>query len=236
MLPGSSGAVYRRLMRAYATIPPNTTTAAASRRYDYPRPCEGVLRLFGRRPARPGLRSTARAERVDVGLRLFKEGGSTAYADGIAPVVIRAVVSVDDVLFTFYEGESAAPSSRRSGDVHVFMDSALPHGTDLEANRGAVLARNRRCVGIKGMLNRDHFPRENCWKLLHLFGGSPGFRTLTRVNLPRVPEEPDDTHRQREAPCHYSSARQPNTRSPGSHWSHTALPAPLQSSLYGVPR
>ena len=145
--------------------------------------------FFGRWSAGPGLRIIPLPESVDVGLRLPKEGGPTAYANSVSAVSIITVVTVDDVLFPFDKGEPAAAAGWWCGDVHVLVDSALPHSADLEANRGAVLRGDRRCLGIIGVLDRDCSPRENCRKLLQLFGRSPRLRTLTRVDLPGVPKE-----------------------------------------------
>ena len=107
-----------------------------------------VLWFFGRWSAGPGLRSIPLPESVDVGLRLPKEGGPTAYANSVSAVSIITVVTVDDVLFPSDKGEPAAAAGWWCGDVHVLVDSALPHSADLEANRGAVLRGDRRCLGI----------------------------------------------------------------------------------------
>ena len=57
-----------------------------------------LLRLFGRRPGRPGSRSFPLSKSVDVSLRLTEEGGPAAYPDCIAAFCIGAVVGIDDVL------------------------------------------------------------------------------------------------------------------------------------------
>ena len=184
--------------------PPYYKDSRSDRQNDYPRPAYArVLWLFGRWSARPGLRSTPRPERIDVSLRLPEEGCSTAYATGVAAVSIIAVVTIDDVLLSFDEGEPATPAGWWCGDIHFLMDSAFPHHVDLKANSGVVLRGDRRCIRVEGVSNRDHSPREDCRRLLQFFGSSPGLRTLTRVNLLGVPKEPEDTHQEREAHCGY---------------------------------
>ena len=184
--------------------PPYYKDSRSDHQNDYPRPADArVLWLFGRWSARPGLRSTPCPERIDVSLRLPEEGCSTAYATGVAAVSIIAVVTIDDVLLSFDEGEPATPAGWWCGDIHFLMDSAFPHHVDLKANSGVVLRGDRRCIRVEGVSNRDHSPREDCRRLLQFFGSSPGLRTLTRVNLLGVPKEPEDTHQEREAHCGY---------------------------------
>ena len=157
-VPGALGAAYRRLAMTYTTIPPAARTVAATTKMTIHVLPSRVLWFFGRWSASPGLRSIPVPERVDIGLRLIKEGGPTAYANSVSAVSIITVVTIDDVLFPFDEGEPAAAADWWCGDVHVLMDSALPHGADLEANRGAVLRGDRRCIGIIGVLDRDDSP------------------------------------------------------------------------------
>ena len=91
--------------------PPYYKDSRSDHQNDYPRPADArVLWLFGRWSARPGLRSTPCPERIDVSLRLPEEGCSTAYATGVAAVSIIAVVTIDDVLLSFDEGEPATPA------------------------------------------------------------------------------------------------------------------------------
>ena len=184
--------------------PANCKDGRGNRQNDYPRPIHtGVLWFFGRWPARPGLRILSLSERIDVVLRLPKEGSSTAYANSIAVVAIGTIVCIDDVLFPFDKGQTATSASRWCRDIHVLIDSPLPHGVDLEANRGAVLRGDRRCIGVEGVSNRDDPPREDCGRLLKFFGRSPRLRTRTRVDLLGVPKEPEDTNYEREAHYHY---------------------------------
>jgi hypothetical protein len=75
------------------------------------------------------LRSIPVPERVDVGLRLIKEGGPTAYANSVSAVSIITVVTVDDVLFPFDKGEPALPPA---GGVVMYMSSwTVPFHTAL---------------------------------------------------------------------------------------------------------
>ena len=217
--------ILRRLSRRLRTIRPTPPAARAAPIPTTRAVTAGtwkwhVLWFFGRWSTGPGLRSIPLPESVDVGLRLPKKGGPTAYANSVSAVSIITVVTVDDVLFPFDKGEPAAAAGWWCGDVHVLVDSALPHSADLEANRGAVLRGDRRCLGIIGVLDRDCSPRENCRKLLQLFGRSPRLRTLTRVDLPGVPKEPEDNHHEREAQYGYSYGRGPNPLPLCNHWPH----------------
>ena len=99
-VPGALGAAYRRLAMTYTTIPPAARTIACNHQDDHPRATHSrVLWFFGRWSASPGLRSIPVPERVDIGLRLIKEGGPTAYANSVSAVSIITVVTIDDVLF-----------------------------------------------------------------------------------------------------------------------------------------
>ena len=187
----------------------------------------GVLWFFGRWPARPGLRILSHSERIDVVLRLPKEGSSTAYANSIAVVAVGTIVSIDDILFPFDEGETATSASRWCRNIHVLINSSLPHGVHLEANRGAVLRGDRRCIGVEGVSNRDDPPREYCGKLLKFFGRSPRLRTLTRMDLPGVPKKPEDTQHECEAHCHYWYRCETNPLPLCIHSSHDLLPFPF---------
>ena len=184
-----------------------------NRQNDYPRPTRNhILRRFGCRFARDGWGSMSLPQRVEVSLGLPWEGGSAAYANRIAAVSIGAIVSIDDVFLSIDEGESATPAGWWRGDIYAFMDSALPDGADLETNRGAVFRGLRHCIRVKGVFNRYDSPREDCCKLLQLFGRRTGFRTFARVNLARIPEEPDDTNHEREAHYAYGYYRGAHTR------------------------
>ena len=140
-------------------------------------------------------------------MRLPEQGGPAAYADGIAAVIIVTVVTVDDVLFSFDEGKSATAAGWWRGDVHVLMDSALPHFADFEANCGAVLRGDSRRIRVKGVLDRDDSPCEDRRKLFQFFGRRPGYCALTRVNLLGCSKEPDDPHQERQAHQAYGCER-----------------------------
>ena len=157
-----------------------------------------------------------------------RQGGAGAYTRGVAAVIVVTVVGVDDVLLPFDEGKPATAAGWWRGDVHVLMDSALPHGADFEANCGAVfgLANDRPCIRVKGVLDRDDSPCEDRRKLLQFFGRSPGFHTRARVNLRRVPKEPEDPSQERQAhqACGCERGHQPLTTLRSLSYSFSVFP------------
>ena len=84
----------------------------------------------------------------------------------------------------------------------------------------------------RGVLGRACSPRENCRKLLQLFGRSPRLRTLTRVDLPGFPKELEDTHHEREAQYGCSYGRGPNPLPLCNHWPHDLFPFSWLTLLY----
>ena len=188
---------------------------------DFPGPTQGrITWLLRHRSARTGLRILSLPEGVEVSSGLPEEGSSTAYANCIAVVIIGAVVGIDDVVLSFDEGKPTTPASRWCGDIHVFVDSALPHGADLKANRRAIFRGVRLRIRIEGVLNREDPPGEDCGKLSQLVGRRTGLRTLTRVDLARVPEEPYEVNYEREAHCGYECDREPHPLTICDHFPH----------------
>ena len=172
------------------------------------------------------------AKHIDVLLRLPKEGSSTAYANRIAVVAVGTIVSIDDVLFPFDEGEPATPAGRWCRDIHVLTDSPLPHCADLEANRGTVVTGDRRCIGVEGVSNRDDSPREDCGRLLQFFGRSPWLCALTRMNLPWIPKKSEYTQHESEAYCDYRYRCETNPLPLCIHLLHDLLPFPYLLSHF----
>ena len=78
------------------------------------------------------------------------------------------------------------------------------------------------------MFDRDDPAREDRRELLKLFGRRSGFRTPTSVNLSRVPEQPANTHDEREAHCCYGY-------NPGPIPWRFAITARITFSHYSVP-
>ena len=73
------------------------------------------------------------------------------------------------------------------------------------------------------MSNRDDSAGEDCRELLQLFGRSPGYCALTRVNLPRACQEPGEAHGEGEAHRDCGCDREPHSLKLCNHCPQVSL-------------